>query len=146
VSRWAERDRAQLDEVMARAEGLSKDPVQRVLILVGLLAELADATIPSEDPGCLYACLCYEAKPFDENVRREILATFDYWHERLTPWFDAALAGKPPLDGAGTAVLLAMIDTIFEGALVIARIQRDNKEPGRQLRQFRTYLELLFTR
>lgn len=146
VARWAERDRAQLDEVMARAEALSKDPAQRVLILVGLLAEFADTTLPSEDPGCLYACLCYEAKPFDETVRQEILSTFGYWHERLTPWFDAALAGKAPIEGVGAAELLALLDTIFEGALVLARIQRDHRELGRQLRQYRTYLELLFAR
>ena len=146
VARWSERDRNQLDELMARAEGLSKDPAQRILILLGLYAEFADANLPADDPGCLYACLCYEAKPFDDTVRNEILATFAYWRERLTPWFDAALAGKPPLEGVGSAELLALLDTVFEGALVMARIQRDHKELGRQIRQYRTYLELLFAR
>ena len=144
VARWAERDRAQLDTAMARASALARDPGQRLLVLVGLLAEAADAE-SSEDPGCLYAIFCSEAKLIDYTVRAEILATFGYWHGRLTPWFDAALGARPPrIDGIDGAGLLALLDTVFEGGLVMARIRGDNRALGAQLRQYRNYLELLF--
>ena len=145
VTRWAERDRALLDTVMARAETLAREPAQRVLLLVGLLAEAADAA-PEEDPGCLYASFCYEAKLLDDFVRTVILDSFGYWHEHLTPWFDAALRAQPPrIDGIDAHALLTLLDTVLEGGLVMARIHGDSRELGAQLRQYRTYLELLFT-
>lgn len=144
VERWSEQDRAQLDGAMARAETLAREPAQRLLVLVGLLAEAAD-TADEADPGCLYASYCYEAKLMDDAVRGVITNTFGYWHERLTPWFDAALAAHPPkLDGIDAAGLLALLDTVFEGGLVMARIQQDDAALGAQLRQYRNYLELLF--
>ena len=145
VTRWAERDRALLDTVMARAETLAREPAQRVLLLVGLLAEAADAA-PEEDPGCLYASFCYEAKLLDDVVRTVILDSFGYWHEHLTPWFDAALRAQPPrIDGIDAHALLTLLDTVLEGGLVMARIHGDSRELGAQLRQYRNYLELLFT-
>jgi TetR/AcrR family transcriptional regulator, transcriptional repressor for nem operon len=144
VERWAARDRAQLDGAMARAETLARDPGQRLLVLVGLLAEVADAA-HEDDPGCLYASYCYEAKLMDDAVSAVINDTFAFWHERLTPWFEAALAAYPPkIDGIDAAGLLALLDTVFEGGLVMARIQKDASALGAQLRQYRNYLELLF--
>lgn len=144
VERWAARDRAQLDGAMARAAALAREPGQRILVLVGLLAEVADSA-DEEDPGCLYASFCYETRLMDDAVRGMVTDTFAYWHERLTPWFEAALTAHPPkLEGVDAASLLALLDTVFEGGLVMARIQRDDAALGAQLRQYRNYLELLF--
>ena len=121
-------------------------PLITLLVLVGLLAEIADQA-PEEDPGCLYASFCYEARLLDDAVRAEILETFAYWHERLTPWFDAALANATTrIEGVTPGDLLALLDTVFEGGLVMARIQGDRLALGAQLRQYRNYLELLFAR
>lgn len=145
VERWSARDRAQLDSAMSRAATLAREPGQRILVLIGLLAEVADAA-NEEDPGCLYASYCYEAKLMDDTVRTVITDTFAYWHERLTPWFDAALMAHPPrLEGVTAAGLLELLDTVFEGGLVMARINKDDAALGAQLRQYRNYLELLFT-
>lgn len=143
VDRWARWDHDTLESALARASELSKDPVQRLLILVGLLAEGAEQ-LSLDEPGCLFASYCYESGLFSDEVHQVISDGFARWQHALTEWIEAAAAARPPRAPVEVADVAALLVTTFEGGLILARISRDPDALARQLRQYRTYLELLF--
>ena len=67
VERYAAVDAAHLERTLDRAENLSRDPLQQVLIFVGLLEEEA-GELTEPFAGCLYASYCYEAQLFTEDT------------------------------------------------------------------------------
>jgi TetR/AcrR family transcriptional repressor of nem operon len=64
VERYAALDSGHLERNLERAEQLSRDPLQQVLLFVGLFKEAA-AELSEPYPGCLFASYCYEAQLFD---------------------------------------------------------------------------------
>ncbi|MFA9459218.1 TetR/AcrR family transcriptional regulator [Thiohalorhabdus sp. Cl-TMA] len=143
VERYSEQDLANLEAYMARAERLSRDPLQQVLIFVGLYEEAAGA-LTEPYPGCLFASYCYESRQFDPATIGVINTTFDRWRERLGSKFEAVLAAYPPrlpVDAAGLADLLT---TVFEGAFILSKTRGEPEVVAAHLRHYRNYLELLF--
>jgi TetR/AcrR family transcriptional regulator, transcriptional repressor for nem operon len=143
VMRWAEWDRAHIERNLARAEKLSRDPLQRVLLFVAFFEEEAESLAEGE-PGCLYASYCYEAGLFDEPIHQHVRDSLLQTKRRLLPYFEAAAAAYPPCTDVDLRDLIDMFDVAFEGAFVLSRIHGDPPVVARQLRQYRRYLELLF--
>ena len=144
VERYVAADMELLDDLFTRAERLSRDPLQQLLLFVGLQEEAADE-LASDDPGCLYASFCYERNLVDEATRDLIADAVLAWRTRTRAKLDEVVALYParlPVD------LDALADeglAVFEGAYVLSRALGDPTLLKRQLRHFRTYLELLFT-
>ncbi|NPB56753.1 hypothetical protein, partial [Shigella sonnei] len=91
---FAQTDLDHLNRSMARAEQLSRDPVQQVLIFVGLMREgMAELTEPY--PGCLFASYCYEADLFDERTLTVIAEAMNRWRERLGGKLSEIMAQRP---------------------------------------------------
>src|SRR5690606_10753126 len=67
VERYAELDRQQLDLHTERARKLASDPLQRLLLLIGLYEETFES-MEAPFPGCLFASYVYENKLFDEVI------------------------------------------------------------------------------
>src|SRR5688572_31931969 len=59
IQRFAESDDRIYDETRARAERLSNDPLQQVLLFIGLFEEMF-ASLTEPYPGCLFASYIYE--------------------------------------------------------------------------------------
>jgi len=143
VGRYAHLDRTHLDGALARAEELSRDPLQQILILVGLFKEeMAALTEPF--PGCLYASFCYEAGLFDESTLGEISGAFAYWRDRLRPKFEAILKAHTPRHPVTANELSDMLLGIFEGAFILSKTWNDPAIAVQQLGHYRNYIELLF--
>lgn len=144
VERFAEADLAHLAKGLARAEELSRDPLQQVLIFVGLFREeLGQLTEPY--PGCLFASYCYEAQLFDDRTLGVIRATMLHWRDGLAAKFDDVIERYPPRLPVNSQSLADMITVILEGAFILSK---SLKEPGivaNQLGHYRDYLELLFS-
>ena len=143
VERFAEADASLLETTMARAEHLSRDPAQQLLIFVGLLEERA-AELAAPHPGCLFASYCYETQLFDEEIHGIINGSFLHWRERLAEKFRAAFEVRPPRMEADPGDLADMLNVVAEGAFILTRALKDPALVARQLRQYRNYLELLF--
>lgn len=147
VERYAAADAAHLDHLLARAEALSRDPLQQVLLFVGLMAESLDAAAgadASAASGCLFASFLYEAQLFDGATHAAIADSFAYCRSRLAPKLEAILKARVPrvpvtADGLVDAALAAL-----EGGYVLSRIRREPRSVAAQLGHFRNYLELLF--
>jgi len=143
VERYAAADAKLLDDNLARAEKLAADPLQQVLILVGLFLEMAEG-LEEPNPGCLFASYCYESGLFDEEIHRITASAILRWREILAARLRAAAEKHPPRAPVDTEGLADLLTVVFEGAFILSRAL---KEPGifaEQLRQYRTYLQLLF--
>ena len=143
VERFAEADRALLRRTLERAERLSRDPVQRLLIFVGLLEEDA-AALSEPHPGCLFASYCYEAQLFDEAVHGVIGDSLLLWRETLAERIREARAARPTRTEVDADDLADLLTVVAEGAFILSRSLRDPGVVARQFRQYRVYLELLF--
>lgn len=143
IERYAEMDRALLERSVARAERLSRDPLQQVLILVGLeedmMAELGDAPA-----GCLFASYAYQAGLFDEQVHAVVRRGLLAWRMVLGAKLEAAMRAHPPRVPVSAEDLADGFLAAIEGAFVLAKTLKQPDVMAAQLRQYRNYLELLF--
>jgi len=145
VERYAAKDEAHLDAAMTRAAQLSRDPLQQVLIFIGLLREeLAELTAPI--PGCLYASYCYESQLFTDETLKVIRQNFADWRERFGGLVDEAAALYPPRFPIEGAALADMFIVIFEGSLIVSKTLGEPDVVARQLEHYRNYIELLFAK
>jgi len=143
ITRYAESDKRFFNESLARAEALSHDPLQQVLILVGLYEELFDS-MSEPYPGCLLASYVYEIQLFDTDVRDTINGVFLDWRMVLGERLEQAARVHPPRHPVDIPALADEFTVIIEGAFILAKSLRDPKIVGQQLRHYKNYLELLF--
>jgi TetR/AcrR family transcriptional repressor of nem operon len=143
VDRYAERDREHLETFMARAEKLSRDPLQQLLIFVGLYEEMFEG-LGDWTPGCLFASYVYESKQFDAGVNEVIRDSFRMWRERLGSKFREVMEQYPPRAPVTPEDLADMFTGVFEGAFIMGRSLDDLDLIARHLRHYKTYIDLLF--
>lgn len=143
VERWAVRDGEHLTGALERAGNLTRDPVQRLLVFVGLLEE---AWVGLTEPyaGCLFASYATEAQLFDDETHRVIRDALLRWREAVVRLLREAAEARPPrmeVDMEATADLLTVL---FEGSFIVSKTFGEADLVARQIRQYRSYLELLF--
>jgi TetR/AcrR family transcriptional repressor of nem operon len=143
IERFAAADQELLRSNLARAEHLSDDPLQQVLIFAGLMIEVAEALDGDPHPGCLFATYCYESGLFDEETRGVIADAMLGWRSTLGDKLRAAVQVHPLPEDVDVDSLADMATALFEGAFVMARAL-----PGKvfadQMRHYRRYLQLVF--
>ncbi|MBT3992269.1 MAG: TetR/AcrR family transcriptional regulator [Rhodospirillaceae bacterium] len=143
VERYANLDQAHLDMNLVRAEELARDPLQQMLIFIGLLKEeMAGLTEPF--PGCLYASFCYEAQLFDDNTHTVIQNMMLEWRRRLSSKFVDIIDLYPPKLDIAPESLADMALVIYEGAFILSKTLKEPVTTAEQLGHYRNYVELLF--
>jgi TetR/AcrR family transcriptional repressor of nem operon len=149
MGRHAQTESTILDEVVARAGRMSRDPLQQLLIAMSLLIEEAEAVArvsPGDpNPGCLFGLYAYELDSFLPEIRDIMQGTATHWREVLRNQFDRIAAVYPPrlavnLDGLADNLLAT-----YEGGLIMGRMLGDPQQLVIHLRNYRAFLELLFT-
>lgn len=143
VERYAAIDAEHLERTLDRAERLGRDPLQQVLIFMGLLQEEA-GELTEPFAGCLYASYCYEAQLFDEHTFNVVRSGVQHWRERFRGKLQAVIDLHRPRLPATAEELSGMILAVFEGSFILSRILADPQYIAEQLGQYRNYLELLF--
>ena len=144
VQRDAEADAAHLETNLQRAESLSRDPLQQLLICIGLYEEeMARLTAPY--PGCLYASFIYEAQLFDAATIAVVRQVFTHWTQRIAGKLEAVMQLYPPRLPVEVKTLAETSLVLAEGAFILSKVQRDPGAVAAQWRQYRNYLELLFS-
>ncbi len=144
MERFAAADLDQLEDNLDRAERLSRDPLQHLLILVGLYQEKMEQ-LTEPYPGCLFASYLHEAELLETEtlaVPRHVMRT---WRGRLVHKLRAAAEAHPPVREVDLESLADMMTVVFEGAFVVSKTLRDPEVVARQLGHYRTYLKLLFS-
>lgn len=144
VQRDADADAAHLQGILERAEALSRDPLQQLLICIGLYEE-ETAKLTAPFPGCLYASFLYESQLFDAATMKVVREVFSHWTQRITAKLDAVMRLYPPRLPVDVTTLAEMSLALAEGAFILSKVQRDAGPLAAQWRHYRNYLELLFS-
>lgn len=140
VERYAERERSMVDGLVARAEAMTGDPLQQVLIMVGLMREL----LVAPNPGCLFASYCYEQQLFDDATLDIARGSVRRWRDVVGSKLREAVRLRPPAVSVEPEQLADMLNALVEGAFIQSRIMSEPQAVAEQLGHFRNYLELLF--
>lgn len=143
MDRYVALDVEHLDGLMGRAEELTRDPLQQLLLFIGLYRELFN-DLEAPYPGCLMASYTYEAGLFDDEVKAVIADNVATWHDRVRAKLDEVVATHPPRVDVDLDSLADLVTVVVEGAFIVSRVQDDPGGTAAHLTHLRTYVELLF--
>ena len=143
IQRYLVQDEAFFNGLVERAERLSEDPLQRLLIFLMLLAE-SMADLPGTHPGGLVASFTYEAQQFDDDIKalsaEGVLRRRRIFLQQLERARDKyALKVDRPLEEVAD-----MLISIIEGGIIMGKILSDQHILPNQLLQYRNYIRLAF--
>ncbi len=127
---------------MTRAEKLSADPLQQLLIFVGLVVEPFEA-LSEPLPGCLFASYIYQPMEFSGDVAKIAAEGILEWRRRILEKIEAIdtqYSLDPDID---REALADQITVIVEGSYILSKVLDDPSLLARQIQHFRRYLELL---
>ncbi len=143
LRRFADKDARIYSETRERAEKLSDDPLQQMLIFIRLFEEMFES-LREPYPGCLFASYIYELQQFDDETRGLIEESFRKWRELLKEKFEAIARKYPPRAKIEAASLADAFTVVLEGAFITGKAMNEPAVISDQLRHFRNYVELLF--
>ena len=143
IRRYLVQDDIFFKALFERADSLSEDPLQQMLIFVKLMSE-AMADLPSGHPGCLVASFTYENLQFDEEILTLMAEGVICWRKLFLTRLENIAARYPMNIDVSLTELADMLTSIIEGGVIVSRVINDPDVLVRQLLQYRTYLRLLF--
>lgn len=144
IQRYREIDHELFNDMAKQAHAQTSDPLQSILIFIGLFEDLFDR-YEKVYPGCLFASYIYEIQQFDEETSHIIHETFMFWRHILRDWLEEIIRLYPPKIDVDTTYLADTFTSTMEGAFVMAKATDDPKAIPQQIRQFKNYIELLFS-
>ena len=143
VQRYAEADAQHLEQTLEKAEGLSDDPLQQLLIFVKLFEQEME-TLEEPYPGCMYASYLHQSGLFDDKIIELIRESMLKWRSRVLEKLKEVIQQHPPQQEVDLESLADMLLVIFEGAFVLSQSVNEAKTVSRQLSHYHRYLQLLF--
>lgn len=135
-------DAEDLERNMRRAELRAGDSVERLLMFVELLIEEAER--PAAEVGSLIGSVLAQRGTLDDATRSAITAWMDERRGRVATLIARAAMARRPRIPIDPVALAEALTSTHEGAVVLARALDDPATVGRQLRQYREHLRLLF--
>lgn len=143
VERWSGRDLGYLTQTLERSGHLTRDPVERVQVFIGLMEE-GWSTLTEPYPGCLFASFVSEAGLFDggtiQVIRKAILA----WREAILKLLREAAEARCPRGDVDLEATADLLTVIFEGSFIVSKGLNDAGVVARQLSRYRDYLAMIF--
>ena len=143
IERFHQKDMDLFRQFMAKAEKVSPDPLQQLLLLVGFLEEMfGELTEPY--PGCLFASYVYQSQQFDDETLAVCSRAMMDWRQMYSAKLRQTYDKYPPKYDVKVEELADLLTCILEGSLILSRTLRDPKLVPPQLAQYRNCLQLLF--
>lgn len=143
VERYLLEDEKMFTGLQVRADSLSEDPLQRLLIFLNLLAE-AVIGLTEVHPGCLAASFTYEIQQFDDNMRERIAHGMLAWRAMIATRLQQIMAKRTPRLPVEVDALADTFTALLEGGIILARIFNSNEALYKQVLAYRNHLRLLF--
>ena len=144
VDRYAQLDREHLQRHWERAARLSSDPLQQLLILIGLYEEDFEA-LSEPFPGCLFASYIYENKLFDGETIGVLRESTLMWRRVAREMLEKVVAAHPPKVPVDLDTLADLFYALTEGSFVMTMTLGDKSLLARHSRHLRNSIEFLFT-
>jgi len=132
-----------LNDYCAKASKLSTDPLQQLLIFVGLIQE-QHAELEKDELGCLYASYCYENQLVDPDIEEMVSTTMLKWKDKFSNKIKEIMSVYPPATEIEPDDVAGMFLSTLEGAYIMARITPQIDAVEVYLEQYKTYLKVLF--
>jgi TetR/AcrR family transcriptional repressor of nem operon len=145
VERYARNDYEMFARFAAEAEAASDDPLQQTMLFLKSFEDFIEG-LPQPIAGCIFAAYTYESLQFDPSIHAFIAHSLRRWTALYEKKFEAVLARYKPARPVTARDLADMIVALIEGGFILTRSYNDATLVARQSRQFRQYLELLFTK
>lgn len=130
--------------LFARADELSEDPLQQMLIFLKLLSEAMN-NLPGLHPGCLVATFTSANQLMNQAVKDVTADCLISWREMFKARLDIVNQKYTPRSDVTTTDLADMLSTIMEGGIIISRALCSQKLLVNQLLMFRNFLRLLYS-
>lgn len=143
MERYAAQDHEHLEGLLARARKLSSDPLQQLLLLIGLYEQDFES-LADPFPGCLFASYTYENKLFDAGTLAVLKESIARWRRVMRELLEKAMERYPPRVEVDIEGLADLFYALIEGSFVMTKTLGDKALLARQTRHLRHYLELLF--
>lgn len=143
VHRYLEADEALFQGLLDRAEQLSEDPLQQMLLFIRLFAEEME-DMPNGHPGCLVASFIYESLQFEQDVLTLISKGVLRWREIFANRIELIQANHEMKIKVDIDELADNFTSVIEGAIVTSLTLGDASIVSKQLLHYRNYLRLLF--
>jgi len=141
--RFLTEDEAIFDTLEKRARELSDDPLQSLLIMLNLYAQMMD-DMEELHPGCMVATVTYQERIFDPALKQMNVDYLLRMRERFTGWFQEIAAKYPPRADVELEALADHLTAITEGSIILSKAFRDRALMGKQARLFRNHVRLIF--
>ena len=144
IERYACEDQQHFHDFMQQAEQLARDPLQQLLIFIGLFIRMTEK-LEDPFPGCLYAAYCYQSGAISEEVMGQVERMMHFWRERLAEKLEAVGRFYPSRIPVEHTQVADHVLATFEGAFILSKVMKEPKLASEQLIQCRNYLELLYS-
>ena len=144
MQRYRERDSFLFSNLFTRAEELTDDSLQQMLIFVKLLAETMDE-MEGLHPGCLVASFTYESHQVNEEVRAITADSVTDWRRLFKEQIEKINSEYKSKLEVSSEDLADMLSTIIEGGIIVSRAIYEPKILAKQLMQYRNYIRLLYS-
>ncbi len=132
-----------LNDYSIKASKLSTDPLQQLLIFVGLIQE-QHAELEKDELGCLYASYCYENQLVDVEIEKMVSTTMLEWKDKFSKKIKEIMVVYPPVTEIEPDDVAGMFLSTLEGAYIMARITPQIDAVEVYLEQYKNYLKVLF--
>lgn len=143
VEMYLDEDEQFFNKLFDRANKLSEDPLQQMLIFLKLLSE-AMADMENGHPGCLAASIIYQSAQFEEKILHLVKQGMHDWQKLFREKINLIENKyKSKIDIASVELAENLI-SIIEGAIITSLVLQSPKVLPQQLLHFRNYLRLLF--
>ena len=143
MQRYREKEAFIFSDLFKRAEELTSDPLQQMLVFVKLFAEMM-ADMKRLHPGCVVASITYESQQVNEQVRNITTEIVLDWRNLFREHLKKIDQVYSPNANVSSDDLADMLSTIMEGGIIISRALNDPSVLEKQLLEYRSYLELLY--
>ncbi|MEO1019077.1 MAG: TetR/AcrR family transcriptional regulator [Pseudomonadota bacterium] len=144
LQRYVETDDKVFDDIFARADELSEDPLHSYLIGLKMLAEVF-ADLPNGHPGCMVASICYHEQLFDRDVRDINTQAVLGWRSRFRARLERIAEQYPPRLDVSLDDLADMLSVIADGGIILSKVTKDPGGLPRQLLLYRDFVRLVFS-
>lgn len=143
VQRYLQQDEALFADLFGRADALTEDPLQQLLIFLKLFAETM-GTLEETHPGCLVVTFTYESYQMDEEIRQLVQGGVLGWRALIKERLLEVVRRKPLPDGIALDDLADMFTSAVEGGILLSRMFQSNRHLVQQILLYRDYLRRLF--
>ena len=143
IRRFLEEDDRIYNAALEQAAELSEDPLQRLLILLKLLAEVY-GSLEETHPGCLVASFTYESQQFRDEIRELVRGGMLNWRQLMLAQLEAVSERYEMLVDMDLETLADMYTATIEGGILLARNFNSNSLLVKQLLAYRSFVRMLY--